>query len=707
MTQKIQTYCRICEPNCSLIAEVEEQQVLRLLPDKDHPIHRGFACHKGLNFNALHHDEDRLNFPQKRKNPNKNEEGQFQRISWKQSIEEISRQLNKIKAEYGNDAIAAYLGNPIGFNGSGISALYRMMRSMGTKTLFSTATQDCSNKLAASDAMFGDEWTHPVPDLKHTDYFLDIGSNPKVSHMSFVGTPNPMALLRDIKKRGGKVTFVNPRKIESATPATGDVLLIKPDTDVYFLAAVLNEIYHNKGFDQGVLKEHAQDIDGLIDFIQRYPVERVTEVTGLSAEQIRQVAHDFSQAKSASVHMSTGTNMGQSGTLCYWLVQMLSLVTGNLGKAGGNVLGGWQNNPKIKSRQQPSSPYFDTPLGEMRLIDNSLPGNRLPDFINSEESPVKALIVFAGNPLLTLSNESLLRKAFSKLELLICLDIYPNATGEMADFLLPCTDWLERQDLSRGLASTRLDPYLQYAYPVVKPKFERKPEWWITASIQQAMGLPSVLDKEDPEQDANNYIDRTLAAVGSSLEQLQSQPSATQMLPSISADKVLEVTQQYADQKIRCCPAEFDEPIALAEKYFLQKQQEPAGQLKLITRRTHYMHNSWMHNLPQFKRPKHLTNPLYINPSDATRLKLTESSAVRVYNEFGEIHATVTLDEDLREGVVAMTHGWGNQKTPKLKVAHQHPGVNANILLPTGEGSYEKISNQAFMTGVPIKLQAL
>ena len=57
--------------------------------------------------------------------------------------------------------------------------------------------------------------------------------------------------------------------------------------------------------------------------------------------------------------------------------------------------------------------------------------------------------------------------------------------------------------------------------------------------------------------------------------------------------------------------------------------------------------------------------------------------------------------------VVALTHGWGNSRTPGMRVAHQTPGVNANALLPTGPGSFEPLSSQAFMTGVPVELHAL
>ena len=78
----------------------------------------------------------------------------------------------------------------------------------------------------------------------------------------------------------------------------------------------------------------------------------------------------------------------------------------------------------------------------------SLPGNLLADHILDAESPVKALIVLAGNPLFTIGGEERLREAFESLELIVCIDLYRNATGDLAHWLLPSTDMFERPDIN-------------------------------------------------------------------------------------------------------------------------------------------------------------------------------------------------------------------------------------------------------------------
>jgi anaerobic selenocysteine-containing dehydrogenase len=94
-----------------------------------------------------------------------------------------------------------------------------------------------------------------------------------------------------------------------------------------------------------------------------------------------------------------------------------------------------------------------------------------------------------------------------------------------------------------------------------------------------------------------------------------------------------------------------------------------------------------------------------MNPIDARARNLGEGSAVLISNRYGKITSTIVLDVALKPGTAAMTHGWGHEGS-LMKVAGQYPGTNINLLLPSGPGSFEPLSNQSFMTGVPIKVEA-
>lgn len=402
--------------------------------------------------------------------------------------------------------------------------------------------------------------------------------------------------------------------------------------------------------------------------------------------------------------MSTGVNMGRQGTLAYWLLFMLSLVTGNLDRRGGNLysLGFY---PAAKAgRVAPKLEWIDTPHGPVRRTRGALPGNLLADMILQDEDPIRALVVTAGNPILSVGGELRMREAFEKLELLVVVDLFRNATGELADFVLPSADMLERRDVNLCGLGMQHEPFVQYTDAVVPPRDERREEWWIFGKLEQAMGFRSVLEAGgDPP--LFSRLDHMMAGTGFSTGSLAELEGHAVRLPPVTPGRFFEDWIQTDDKRVDCCPAVFRESGALerAESIFGELEAESPGRLKLITLREPRTHNSWYQNLERFRR-SNSRNPVHLHPADAARLGVGEGDRVRISGPGGVIEAEAELDDSLMEGVVAMSHGWGNAGTPGLSVARRHPGVNPNRLLPVGPGSFEPLSNQAFMTGIPVEI---
>ncbi|MAX55467.1 MAG: formate dehydrogenase [Alcanivoracaceae bacterium] len=697
----VSTFCRVCEPSCGLVAEVDNNTIQRLQPDKTHPVSQGFACHKGVNYLAIHQDPDRLDTPLQRLGSRQPGEGQWQSQDWDSSLAEVGSKLNAIRDQYGPDAIAGYIGNPTAFNALGSQGIGDFFMGIGSRRIFNSGTQDCSNKFAAGEAVFGTSTLHPLPDIENTDCLLILGENPKVSHMSFISIADPMAKIRTACQRGASVYYINPRHIESASPKTGEVVQILPDTDLYLMAALLHEIDALERFDEAVLAQHGNHVAELRAFIAPYSADAVAEVVGLDAGQIRSLAEEFSSAERAAVHMSTGVNMGRHGTLCYWLLQMLSFVTGNLDKVGGNFYSEGFYPAAKAGRARLDKLFFPTRYGEMRHIRGALPGNLLPDMILDDDNPVRALVVIAGNPLLSVGGEARWRAALEKLDLLIVIDLFRNATGEYAHYLLPAADMLERPDLNICGLGMQYKPHVQYTDAVVPAAGQRKEEWWILSSLLQHMGMKApLLDQPNPF----GRLEHMMARHQLSVDSLKAAPSGTVVLDTQSIGRFYTDFVQTDDKRVDCCPPLFADAIALAREQF-QALKDRAPDYRLINLRTNYMHNSWYQNVAKLKRGKHDHNPLHMHPQDMATLGLTDGDPLEVSNEYGEVTALARSDDSLRPGVVAMTHGWGNQKTPGLRVANRYPGVNINALLPNGPGSYEKLSNQAFMSGVPVSIR--
>ncbi len=567
---------------------------------------------------------------------------------------------------------------------------------------FASGTQDCVNKFAGSEAIFGSTTIHPIPDIENTEFLLLFGTNPRVSHMSFLSIADPIKVLRDAKNRGAKIKFVDPR-INESVPGIGEVIQVNPDTDIYLMAAMLNHLDASGQFDEDYLQENGDNVEQLKQFVAKYSPERVSGVVGISADDIKTLADEFAGSESASVYMSTGVNMGRQGTLGYWLMYMLSLVTGNFDRPGGNYYAKGFYPAAKAGRWRGESPFFDSPYGEMRRIRGSLPANLMADMILAKENPIKAMVVISGNPLLSVGNSTRLREAFESLEFLMVIDIYPNATAEMADFVLPATGMYEREDINLSGLGLQHQPFVQYTEAVVPASHERKPEWWILGRIEQAQGFESVID-ETQNPDLFDRVDHMLKHADISVSDLSETPGHTIVLPANRPGNFFKEWIQTESGRIDCCPEIFSESLDICEDIFRQAEGED-DQLKMISRRTIYMVNSWFHNVESLKHGQHLENPLYMHPDDARSRNLGDGSEVTIKNDFGSILSKVILDSDLKPGTVAMTHGWGHVGS-RMKVAGKYAGVNANELLPSGPGSYEKISNQAFMTGIPVSVEA-
>ena len=696
MGTDIRTFCRICEPSCGLIATVDEGRLVAISPDRSHPVTKGFACHKGLAALDLHNDPDRLSYPLQRR-----ADGTWSRMSWDAAATDIAARLQRIRAEHGAMSIASYVGNPMAFNALGQLHIGQFLTALRPGRMFSSGTQDCANKFVASEAIFGSRNVHPIPDLAHTDLCLIIGENPRASQASFFSVANVVGELRTATARGARIVFLNPRRIETPDRGVGDTLLIKPDTDLYFLASLLHEIDRQGGFDARTIERHGTRVAELRAFIGGYPAALTAPVTGIGAAAVEELASAWVAASAPSVHASTGLNMGRQGTLAYWLVHMLAFVTGRLGVEGGNLKSdGFYPNTR-SGIGVPEAGYHETEWGTLRR--GALPGTLMSHAILDAEQPIRALVVFAGNPLLSIGGEERLRKAFEQLELLVVVDIYRNATAELADYVLPSTDEFEREDLNVVNIGTSYRPFAQYTPAVVEPAAERKPDWWIAHRLMQALGVPSLLDNPNPDP-WSKY--RHMLASGSNVDLGEMQRTGdVAVLPEPLPGQFFDDHVTTADGRIDCCPPTFSDALARATVLFDEMAADTDG-LKLISRRDQWMHNSWFANLPRMKRGGRDSNPLWMHPDDASARGLLEGSMVRISNAYGEIESAVRFADDLMPGVVSMLHGWGHRSSPGMTDAAARPGVNVNALLPIGEGSFEPLSSQAHMTGIRVEVTA-
>jgi anaerobic selenocysteine-containing dehydrogenase len=715
------TFCRICESLCGLEVEVRDGRVAEIRPDARHVATGGFACVKGLKQHQLFESPDRVRHPMRRVG------SAWQRVSWEEALRGIGSAVRRIRAERGADAVAMYVGTAAGFSLLHPIFAQGFMTGLGSKSLYASATQDCSNKFAVAREVYGFPFTQPFPDVDHTRCLVIVGANPVVSKWSFLQVPNPMQRLREIEARGGRVFVVDPRRTETAR-AAGTHVPIRPGTDVFFYLAFLHELLATGGVDRERVERHSRGFEEIERLVAPWTPERSGAATRIPPEVLREMVRVYREADGAALYYSTGVNMGGHGALAFWIQEATNLVSGNLDRRGGTLVGrGILDFAKLGRRSGFGLSRARSRIGGFAAVNDAFPGGVLADeILTPGEGQVRALFCTGGNPLITMPNSARLRRAFEALELLVAIDILPTETASLAHWVLPATTPLERFDLPFAfplLMGMQSRPYLQATRPVVRPEGEPRDEATIYLDLAAACGAPlfgsrvvqralalarAVHSRRHPEREPAvpqaALMSLLLRLTGNgSLARLLGEPHGRPLAPH-EPGRFLRERARCARGPIDLAPAVLLEQACRLEAEFAREVADPS-RLKLVTRRHVKSHNYWTHNDPAFVSGTRSTNHLYVHPADARARGLEDGDLADVATETGTVRVPVRLLPDLQPGTVALPHGWGHQHAPGLSVASRTRGVNANLLAADGPGRIEPLSGMAHLTGIPVEVR--
>jgi formate dehydrogenase len=695
--ERVRTYCRICEAACGLIADVDAGEVVRLAPDAAHPVTRGYACVKGPAMLDVHRDPDRLMTPERRRGD------AWERISWATAYREIGERIRRLRREHGPDSIAVYIGNPTAFSWALSMYSTGFLAGLGSRNFFNASTLDCQNKFAVAEAMYGSYVLQPIPDLDGTDLFLSLGSNPLVSQMSFVAMPRSVERLKAIVARGGRVVHVNPRRTETAQ-VVGEQLFIRPDTDVFLLFAMLRVILDEKLVDAQALAR-ASGAGELHAAVQKFSLSDAAAATGIDAAAIVKLARDFAGARRANAYCSTGVNQGSSGTLAFYAVQALNVVTGNLDREGGaRVPSRALTLAKLARLLERLRPALPSRVGDFPQVAASLPTGLLADeILTPGRGQVKALIAIAGNPLLSAPGGARLERALSSLELLVSIDLYRNETAALGHYTLPATDWLEREDLPLVQLGMQPQPYAQVTPPLVEPRGERRNEAEILVELAHAAGLrmfrvpgATALLRRLPREKLITILRRLFAIPRAALDGpvlLDEKPGVfLGSLPTRDGRVQLGAPSLLADV-----------PRAAAR---LRREAAAPPTLRLIGRRQRRSHNTWMHNVARL-RPAGDECRLSIHPHDARARGISDGARVVLSSASGALEVPAVYDDDVMMGTVSLPHGWGHRDNAGWRTAARagETGVNVNALAADGPAALEPLSGMARFNGIEVEVR--
>jgi formate dehydrogenase len=653
----------------------------------------------------------------------KREGKEWKRISWKQALEEIGAKTKAIRHDFHPNAVAMYVGTAAGFSVLHPVFGQGFMTGIGSVNMFSSSTQDCSNKFAVANEMYGFPFTQPFPDLPDVECLIIVGANPMISKWSFLQVPNPKEKLRAIVSRGGKIYHIDPRKTETAKIA-GEHLFIRPGTDLFFYLSFLQEVILQGGVRKEHVEKYMTGFEAVAALAKEWPAEKTAVVTGIGADKLKQIVSDYLSASGAALYCSTGVNMGSHGTLAFWIQECINAVTGNLDRKGGTLVSkGIIDFPKFGKKNKLLTRTLRSRVGNCRSVNDAFPGGILADeILTPGKEKIRALFISGGNPLITMADSNRLRDAFGELDLLVALDILPTETVSMAHYALPCTTPPERPDLPfifPLMLGLQVQPYLQATRAVIQPDGEQRDEASIYLDLCKYSGInlfgsriaQNLLQWFSTKRSFSGQTHHEIPQEGilNLLLRICGQPAFNKLLryPHGWVQKqhqtdFLSRRMVTADRKVHLAPGILMEAAGSLEQQF-QHEISVAGQFKLITKRAVTTHNSWTHNLEAFvKEPNH-TNYLYMSPDDALELGLVDGDLVDVTSETSSVRLPMQLCDDLGAKTVALPHGWGHQPSG-LGVAKRTKGVNVNILAASGPSKIDPVSGMALLTGIIVTI---
>ena len=692
MTRHLHT-CMLCEAVCGLVVELDGNKVTSVRGDPDDPFSRGHLCPKAAAIVDVQDDPDRIREPQRKDGT---------RVSWNVALEEAGARIAEIQRQHGRSSVGLYLGNPSVHSYSALLATPLFSRALGTRSRFSATSVDQLPHMLAALKMFGHQLLMPVPDVDRTSFFLMLGANPLASNGSLMTAGGIGRRLAELKKRGGKLVVVDPRRTETAEIADQH-LPIRPGTDALLLLALLHVVFEEK---RERPPANADGLQLLRDAAARFPPERVAARTGIAAATIRELARAFAAAPSAVAYGRVGTSTQEFGALAAWLVIALDAVTGNLDRAGGFMFTTPAADLVGLANRTGDRGHFGIWKSRVRGLPEfggELPAATLAEEIETEgDGRIRALITVAGNPVLSTPNGARLDRALGKLDYLVSVDLYRNETTRHADLILPTSFGFERDHYDLIFYALAVRNAARYVKPIVPAPAGVRGDFDVLLDLAQSVlahggGRPKRMLKLTLRA-ARLLGERRLLDLllrfgphQLSLRKLAENPHGIDLGPLVP-----QLEARLEGRRVQLAPEIFLRDLDRLEATVSRPLDDG---LVLIGRRALRSNNSWMHNsLRLVKGPPGCV--LLIHPDDAAQRGLATGGQARVASRVGSVQVPVGISDEMGRGVVCLPHGWGHSKGAALSVAAAHAGASLNDL--TDEQSIDALCGNAAFSGVPV-----
>ena len=498
--EEVKSVCPFCGVGCQVSLKVKDNKI-KFVEGINGPANEGRLCVKGrFGFDYIHH-KHRLTKPLIRRSdaPKKglnvdpiNWSEFFREASWEEALDFAANGLKDLRDSQGGQAVAgfgsakctneeAYLFQKFirqGFGHNNVDHCTRLCHASSVAALMENVGS------AAVTATFNE--------IENADVAIVIGANPIENH------PVAATYFKQFAKRGGKLIVMDPRG-QALKRFASHMLQFRPGADVSMLNAIMSVIVEEGLYDQQYIEAYTENWEAEKAHLKNFPPEKMSEMCGVEASVLRDVARTFAGAKSAMIFWGLGISQLIHGTDNSRCLISLALMSGQIGRPGTGLhpLRG-QNNVQGAS-DAGLIPMF---LPDYQTVTDQGVRNSFTSVWNSgdfssekgltvteimdaiHDNKIKGMYILGENPAMSDPDVEHARDALAKLEHLIVQDIFITETANYADVILPAAAFAEKSG-----TVTNTNRQVQMARPAIVPPGEAKADWWIEVELAKRVGL--------------------------------------------------------------------------------------------------------------------------------------------------------------------------------------------------------------------------
>ncbi len=508
-----QTVCRLCSACCPVTVTVEGGRLVRAERKSFQLPEKRLHCPKLAAADQIVYSPDRL------KRPLIRTKGGFREASWDEALDLVAGEFRGLKATEGPQAVAWLRGMAADW-GAQWDYANRLMNAFGSPNTIGNGSVCHVARDMAHCYTYG---SMTLPQPKDSRCIVIWGKNDRNT------SPGVCEAIFHAREQGAKLIVIDPVRTPFAELA--DIWLqVKPGYDGLLAMAMLNEIISNDLYAAAFVRNYGLGFEDLAAAAAVFPAEKVAAETWLDAAAIRRAARLYATTKPACIIDGNGLDMQLQAFEATRAVAMLRAVTGNLDRKGGDFIP--QAVPLKNIQLKERLPAGTVPITvDYPLFDTFHPtwGRHVQScvidaILDEKPYPVRMLVVQSGNPAVTMTDASRVRRALEKLECLVVIDLFMNRTAELAHVVLPAASCFEKTQLNRS--SMRNSPVILQNRVIDRVGDNRSDE-----EILFALGRRLGLTADFPWESAEAAIDAQLAPSGLTVAKLRETPEGLRAAP--------------------------------------------------------------------------------------------------------------------------------------------------------------------------------